>query len=52
MLKYLSYVLGDILYSSDKSSDSSIFEKEKNNLATDTLIREISDIKTALEDYI
>ena len=40
------------LKNTDKFSDSSVFEKEKNNLATDTLIREISDIKTSLEDYI
>ncbi|MBO7244817.1 MAG: MerR family transcriptional regulator [Alphaproteobacteria bacterium] len=40
------------LKNTDKSSEVSVFEKEKNNAATDTLIREISDIKTSLEDYI
>ena len=40
------------LRNSDKTSEPSVFEKEKNNAATDALIREISDIKTSLEDHI
>ena len=40
------------LRNSDKTSEPSVFEKEKNNATTDALIREISDIKTSLEDHI
>ncbi len=40
------------LRNSDKTTDGSVFDKERNNVATDTLIREVSDIKSSLEDYI
>lgn len=40
------------LRSSDKTSETSVLEKEKSHMATDTLIRDISEIKTSLEDYL
>lgn len=40
------------LRNSDKSNDLSVAEREKIHAVTDALVREISDIKSSLEDYV